>query len=293
MNRPARTQLRSRTWPGGRKRAGGAARPFLKWAGGKAQLLPELLPRVPERFGAYHEPFLGGGALFFALAAGERLAGGACLSDVNPNLVGTWQAVRDDVEGLIAALGAHRNQEEYFYSVRALDPEALTAAERAARVIFLNKTAFNGLYRENSSGRFNVPFGRYANPTICDAANLRAVSRALQGVSLEVRDFRSTSDLARPGDFVYFDPPYVPISTTASFTAYSRGGGFGPEQQLALRDVFAKLAGEGVHVLLSNSDTPLIRELYAGFTIEQVFVTRPINCNPERRGEVAEVLVRP
>jgi DNA adenine methylase len=268
------------------------ARPFLKWAGGKAQLLPEIVARVPASFGGYHEPFIGGGAVFFALAAGGRLGGGASLSDVNPNLVETWRAIRDDVEGVIAALGPHVNEAEHFYRVRALEPGALTLAARAARVIYLNKTGFNGLYRENRSGRFNVPFGRYANPTICDAPNLRAVSKALQGVSIEVRDFRSVLERAVPGDFVYFDPPYVPLSSTASFTAYSRGGGFGPEEQRALRDVFAELAARGVHVLLSNSDVPIVRELYRGFRIEQVWARRPINSNPDARGAVAEVLVR-
>lgn len=268
------------------------ARPFLKWAGGKAQLLPDLLSHVPASFGAYHEPFIGGGALFFALAAGQRLRGGAFLSDVNANLVEVWVAIRDEVEGVIAALAPHVNEEEHFYAVRALDPGALTLVERAARILYMNKTGFNGLYRENSSGRFNVPFGRYANPTICDAGNLRAVSKALQGVSIEPRDFRSVLDRSEPGDFVYFDPPYVPVSTTSYFTAYSRGGGFGPAEQTALRDVFALLAGRGVHVLLSNSDVPFVRELYAAFPTDQVMARRNINSNPDARGAVAEVLVR-
>lgn len=263
----------------------------MKWAGGKAQLLPEIVARVPASFGAYHEPFIGGGAVFFALAAGQRLGCGAFLSDVNPNLVDTWVAIRDKVRGVIAALGSHVNDEDYFYRVRALEPGTLSAAERAARVIFLNKTAFNGLYRENASGRFNVPFGFYANPTLCDAPNLRAVSKALRGVSIETRDFRSVLDRAKAGDFVYFDPPYVPLSATASFTAYSRGGGFGPDEQTALRDVFATLASRGVHVLLSNSDVPFVRALYAGFRIAQVWARRPINSNPNARGAVAEVLV--
>jgi DNA adenine methylase len=268
------------------------ARPFLKWAGGKAQLLPDLLARVPKKFTAYHEPFIGGGALFFALTAGDRLRGGASLSDVNANLVEVWVAIRDDVEAVIAALAPRVNTEEHFYAVRALDPGALTLAERAARILYLNKTGFNGLYRENSSGRFNVPFGRYANPNLCDAVNLRAVARALAGVSIEPRDFRSVLERAEPGDFVYFDPPYVPVSATSYFTAYSRGGGFGPAEQTALRDVFAQLAGRGVHVLLSNSDVPFVRELYAGFRIETVWARRNINSNPDARGAVAEVLVR-
>jgi DNA adenine methylase len=267
------------------------ARPFLKWAGGKAQLLPEILARVPARFGCYHEPFIGGGALFFALAGGARLGERALLSDLNPNLVQTWAAIRDDVDGVISALAPHVNHEDYFYRVRALEPASLSPAVRAARVIYLNKTGFNGLYRENRAGRFNVPFGRYVNPNTCDEPNLRAVSRALQGVSIETRDFLSVLDRARPDDFVYFDPPYVPVSATASFTAYSRGGGFGHAEQTALRDAFSELASRGVHVLLSNSDVPFVRELYAGFRIEQVWARRPINSNGAARGAVAEVLV--
>lgn len=286
--------MRSSGWNALQKGAqgGDVARPFLKWAGGKAQLLSDLLARVPGEFTAYHEPFIGGGALFFALTAGERRGRGASLSDVNPNLIGAWRAIRDDVEGVIAALAPHVNTEEHFYAVRALDPAALSPAEGAARVIFLNKTGFNGLYRENSRGRFNVPFGRYANPTFCDAANLRAVACALRGVSVEARDFRTVLDRAKPGDFVYFDPPYVPVSATSYFTAYSRGGDFGPAEQTALRDVFAELAGRGVHVLLSNSDVPFVRDLYAGFSIDQVLARRNINSNPAARGAVAEVLVR-
>lgn len=265
------------------------ARPFLKWAGGKGQLLPELLARLPGTFGAYHEPFVGGAALFFELRARGRLSR-AVLSDANPVLVDTYTAIRDDVEGVIAALGAHRYDRDHYYTVRAWDPATLPAAGRAARVIFLNKTCFNGLYRENSRGQFNVPFGRYANPRFCDGENLRAVSRALQGVEIRREEFGGVLDRAVAGDLVYFDPPYEPASATASFTAYHKGG-FGRDQQQALRDVFATLAGRGVHVLLSNSDVPFIRDLYAGFRIDRVLAARSINSKADRREAVGEVLV--
>jgi DNA adenine methylase len=269
------------------------ARPFLKWAGGKSQLLLDLRARLPASFGGYHEPFLGGGALYFDLMENGRLRGGAQLSDVNTNLLDAWIALRDDVEGVISALQNHPNDERHFYAVRAQEPADLSLVERAARVIFLNKTGFNGLYRENSSGRFNVPFGRYANPPICDEPNLRAVSRALQGTSIEVRDFRAVIDRAKAGDLVYFDPPYAPVSTTSSFTAYAKGGGFGEAEQRALRDTALELARGGVHVVLSNSDVPLIRELYRDFQVDVVLARRNINSKADRRGEVQEVIARP
>ncbi len=265
------------------------ARPVLKWAGGKRQLLPELLRRLPPRFGAYHEPFVGGGALFFALATQGRL-GQVYLSDANPSLIAVYLALRDDVDAVIAALRRHRYDRDHYYAVRALRPEDLSLPERAARILYLNKTCYNGLYRENRAGQFNVPFGRYANPTICDEPNLRAASAVLHGVDIAQRHFSTVLDYARPGDFVYFDPPYDPLSATANFTGYDRRG-FGPDDQRQLRDVFAALAGRGVRAMLSNSDTPFIRELYAGFPLQQVFVGRAVNSRVEGRGKVAEVII--
>lgn len=267
-----------------------AARPVLKWAGGKGRLLSDLIRCLPPDFDTYHEPFIGGGALFFALAGRGRI-GRAFLSDANPSLIDVYLALRDDVEGVIAALQDHIYDHDHFYRVRALRPSELSLPERAARVIYLNKTCYNGLYRENKKGEFNVPFGRYKNPTICDEPNLRAVSRALQGVDVAQRHFSSVLERARPGDFVYFDPPYHPLSATANFTAYDRSG-FGPDDQRQLRDVFAALAERGVQALLSNSDTPFIRELYDGFTIDQVFVARAVNSKANGRGKVAEVIVQ-
>jgi len=274
------------------QKTGVAPRPFLKWAGGKGQLLPDLIARLPECFAAYHEPHVGSGALFFTLAS-HGVPSQAYLSDVNPALIDTYLAVRDQVEDVIAILKKHqkKHDRDYYYLVRAIDPSRLTLAGRAARIIYLNKTCYNGLYRENKRGQFNVPFGRYTNPTICDAANLRNVSRVLQGVDIAQRGYASALDCARPGDFVYFDPPYQPLSATSSFTAYNRNG-FGEDDQRRLRDVFAQLAERSVRVMLSNSDTPLIHELYVGFTIDRVYATRSINSKSNRRGKIAELIIR-
>ncbi len=261
------------------------ARPFLKWAGGKGQLLTELRAVVPARSARYFEPFLGGGALFFDLLPAKGV-----LSDVNAEIIDCYLAVRDHVEELIRALGAHRYDPEHYYKMREVEPFGLPLVERAARTIFLNKTGFNGLYRVNRSGKFNVPFGRYANPVICDERNLRACSRALSDVELAVCDFEVAVAGARRGDFVYFDPPYVPISRTSTFTAYAPRG-FGPEEQVRLSKVFRRLTERGVCVVLSNSDVPEVRDLYAGYTIRAVKAARSINSKTSRRGPVCELVV--
>ncbi|MCC6612516.1 MAG: DNA adenine methylase [Anaerolineae bacterium] len=265
------------------------ARPVLKWAGGKGRLLPELLGRLPSAFGAYHEPFVGGGALFFKLASQERLDD-AFFSDINPALIEVYIALRDCVQDVIDILGQHYYDEDYYYEIRALDPATLSLAERAARIIFLNKTCYNGLYRENSSGQFNVPFGRYKNPKICDEPNLRAASSALQRVDLERRHFSTVLDSAQPGDFVYFDPPYQPLSSTSNFTAYSKDG-FSEQDQVKLRDVFAELTRRGVRAMLSNSSAPLIYELYSPYAVHTVYAARAINSRAAARGKIAEVIV--
>lgn len=264
--------------------------PFLKWAGGKRQLLPQLLARMPASFRRYHEPFLGGGALFFALAAsGHPGARGACLSDVNPELVNAYTIVRDQVETLIHLLGAFRNEEDFYYEVRAQDPRRLEPVQRAARLIYLNKTCFNGLFRENRNGHFNVPFGRYRNPLICAPNELRAASRALRGAHIERRPFTDALGAAEAGDFVYCDPPYAPVSRTASFTTYS-GGGFDEAEQRRLAERVRELGASGVHVLVSNSWVPLTQELYDGLRVEQVLAGRAINSRGDRRGKVPELL---
>jgi DNA adenine methylase len=263
-----------------------AARPFLKWAGGKGQLLGRLRSRVPASYGRYFEPFLGGGALFFDLSPKRSV-----LSDVNAEIIDCYVAVRDHVDELVAALRTHRYDSEHYYAVRDTDPGSLPLVERAARTIFLNKTGFNGLYRVNLAGKFNVPFGRYAKPAICDEKNLRACSAALVNAELRVHDFEQAVGETVAGDFVYFDPPYVPLSRTATFTAYAPGG-FGPDAQKRLARVFTKLARRRVLLLLSNSDVPEIRKLYGSYRIDVIQATRVINSKATRRGPVSELLVQ-
>lgn len=271
-----------------------SARPFLKWAGGKGQLLAELhaqLSRV-DKFNHYHEPFVGGGAFFFSLySQGMLKKKQAHLSDANPNLIETYTAVRDAPDELIRLLRGHagKHSEEHYYRVREEVPGKAVA--RAARVVYLNRTCYNGLYRENSSGQFNVPMGRYKNPTICDAPNLMAVSEALHSATLKVAHFREVVASAKRGDFVYFDPPYWPVSSTSSFTSYAKDR-FGPAEQEELAEVFQKLTKKGVHALLSNSDVPEVRALYSAFSMTRVYATRNVNSKAERRGKLAEVLVR-
>ncbi len=269
-------------------------RPFLKWAGGKGQLLPELVARVDAagRFGRYHEPFVGGSALFFKLFRTNHLgARPALLSDNNGNLIETYRGVREDVDGLVRLLLEHKalHSEEHYYKVRAAVPN--DSLERAARIIYLNRTCYNGLYRENRKGEFNVPFGRYKNPAICDEENLQAVAKALRKAGIETRPFGTVLDRVEPADFVYFDPPYHPLSKTASFTSYEKNG-FGEDSQRLLAQVFRDLADKGVKVLLSNSMTPFVQELYRGFRIEKVWATRAVNSRGDRRGKVCEALIR-
>ncbi len=267
-------------------------RPFLKWVGGKRQLLPELTKAVEAAgtFRHYHEPFLGGGALFFSLARTGQIKARSFLSDANKNLIDAYRGVRDHAQAVIELLEAHKRAhgEDHFYEVRASAPRSL--AKRASRIIYLNKTCYNGLYRENSKGQFNAPFGRYKNPLICDHENLLAVSETLQDVDLAVRDFSDVLQLAEPGDLVYFDPPYNPVSKTAAFTAYFRGG-FGADAQQRLAEVCAELAARGVKVILSNSMTELTQSLYKEFHIKPVAATRLVNSRADRRGKVSEALI--
>jgi DNA adenine methylase len=268
-------------------REAGSPRPFLKWAGGKSQLLAPVLERLPKAIATYYEPFVGGGAVFFALATRKRFTN-AVLSDSNEDLINVYRALRDDADAVIRILASYEYAEAEYYRVRAAQPT--TAAARAARIIYLNKTGYNGLYRVNRSGQFNVPFGRYTNPTICDEPNLKAVAEVLQSVKLEVSDFERACAPARPGDAVYFDPPYLPVSKTASFTAYDRGG-FNFKEHQRLAQTYAELARRGVHVVLSNSDTPETRALFASFDVATVHASRHINSNATRRGAITEILV--
>ncbi len=268
----------------------GEPAPFIKWVGGKSRLAAELLARAPCQFKRYHEPFVGGAALFFRLRPTSAL-----LTDLNADLVDCYRAVKTEVDAVIAALAPHRarHDEAYFYQTRARWNAArheLPLAERAALFVYLNKTCYNGLFRVNRSGEFNVPAGRYTNPAILDEAGLRAASRALKRVTLAAAPYHAVLDRARAGDFVYFDPPYVPLTATANFTSYTAGS-FGADEQARLADVFRRLVKRGCHLLLSNSDTPLVRELYAGFRIDRVLCARGVNRDPSKRGAVAEVIV--
>ncbi|MGC1305665.1 MAG: DNA adenine methylase [Phormidesmis sp.] len=268
------------------------ARPFIKWAGGKSRLIEQYKPFLPGDFDAYHEPFLGGGALFFHLAPRLQAEGKqAFLSDLNPELVNVYTCVRDAVEALVEQLARHQQQhsEHWYYEVRSqleTDP-----VKRAARFIYLNKTCYNGLYRENARGLFNVPIGRYKNPRICAPELLYPASAALQIADISERPFTAVLERAvGDRDFVYFDPPYHPLSGTSKFTAYSRDR-FATEQQRKLLDVISQLAKRNVRVLASNSDCPFIRELYKGFQVETITAARSINSKASKRGKITEVLL--
>ena len=242
--------------------------------------------RAPRGFSRFYEPFVGGGALFFALEPKR-----AVLCDVNQRLIRTYQGVRDDVERVIALLEKYPHDSKFFYEMREKDIDARPDAEVAAWFIYLNKTGFNGLYRVNRDNRFNVPFGRYARPRICDSATLRACSRALRGTKLMNLDFAAAVKTAKPGDFVYFDPPYVPLSATSSFTSYTSNG-FDFEAQTRLRDTALELKRRGVSVLLSNSSADFVVDLYKkNFQLREVSALRPLNSKPTKRGAVTELLI--
>lgn len=265
-------------------------RPFLKWVGGKGQIIDKLIARAPAQFGAYHEPFLGGGALFFGLYRAELIRH-AFLTDVNWELIDTFRAVRDETDAVLDRLAKFRHTERFFYNLRKRNPRRMVLANRAARMIFLNKTCYNGLYRVNSKGQFNAPFGRYKNPNFRDPENLYAVAKALANVSIQNEPFNVVLENVRPGDFVYFDPPYVPLSATANFTGYYKDG-FGHDEQVRLRNVACELSKRGVHVMISNSDTEIVRDLYSThFNIDELLARRAINSNPDKRGKLTELII--
>ena len=270
-------------------------KPFIKWVGGKRQLLRqfrELGLYPPEDFNpmtsTYYEPFVGGGAVFFDL-----LPKNAELSDLNKELVATYNVIKNNIDELIESLQKHIYDKEHYLEVRAIKAEDLSDIETASRFIFLNHTGFNGLYRVNKSGQFNVPFGRYNNPVICDEKNLRQVSVTLQDVSIIHQDYKKVLETAKSGDFIYLDPPYYPINATSSFTSYTAEG-FLEKEQTELRDTVVRLHERGCFVMLSNSDTPLINELYSGLdgiTINKITAGRAINSKGSGRGKITEVLV--
>lgn len=272
--------------------------PFVKWAGGKGQLLKQFEPYFPARFGGYVEPFAGGGAVFFHLHNQGRLVSKpVVLIDHLAELINCYEVVQTQVETLIAELKRHepyKADADYFYRMRDWDRHPGYArrddVERAARFMFLNRICYNGLYRVNRRGQFNVPFGRHRNPTICDAGNLRAVSNALQGITLLAGDFACCLEFVNQGDFVYLDPPYHPLSDTANFTSYTPDA-FGIEDQRRLAALFRDLDGRGCQVMLSNSCTDPIRELYDGYEQVEVQAIRAISAKGGERGAVPELLV--
>jgi DNA adenine methylase len=269
------------------------ASPIVKWAGGKTRLLPRLLARVPARFGRYYEPFAGGAALFFALEPSV-----ATIADVNPALVTLYQTVVSDLDGLVEVALAHRARhadERYYYDVRrrwndAAARSAMSPAETSGTFVYLNKTCFNGLWRENKRGGFNVPRGDYVDPAVVDEEALRAARDALARARILRGPFQDTTTDATDGDFAYFDPPYDPLSETSSFTAYAASS-FGKAEQRALADHARALDARGVFVMLSNNDTPFVRDLYDGFLIETAPCGRSINSKGDGRGKIDEVII--
>lgn len=256
--------------------------PFLKWAGGKRSIIPQISAHLPDSFKDYYEPFLGGGAVFFALE--NHIKHRTHLSDANMELILTYEVVQNDCENLIDVLQYHKKKHsaEYYKKVRE-QHENKDLVKLAARFIYLNKTCFNGLYRVNSSGRFNVPMGRYANPGICDEENLRAVSEVLKTTSLTFGEFNKI----KPGkdDFVYCDPPYH-----GTFTGYTASR-FDDEKQEALKDAVDNWVCNGALLMLSNSDTPFIRKLYKGYNVVEVSAPRNINCKTDERKNCVELII--
>lgn len=268
--------------------------PVLKWVGGKRQLIPEIERYAPNKkdYSTYYEPFVGGGAILFHFQPKR-----AVINDINEELVNLYRVIKNDVDSLIEDLKKYENDEEIYYQVRALDrsPEfkKLSDIQRASRIHFLNKTCYNGLYRVNSAGEFNVPFGRYKNPNITNEAVLRAVSNYFNKSNIEILnvDFEEALKGIKKGAFVYFDPPYDPVSSSSNFTGYAEGG-FDRDEQIRLKELCDKLDKRGVKFLLSNSSTEFIKELYKDYEIIPTNAKRSINSVGSKRGEVEEVLVR-
>ncbi len=264
--------------------------PFLKWAGGKRQLLFQIDQYIPKSFNKYFEPFVGGGALFFYL-----LPENAILNDINQDLINTYRVIKENVSELITSLKKHKNEEEYFYKIRSVDRnltefKTWSDVEKASRIIYLNRCCYNGLYRVNSKGYFNAPFGKYKNPKICDEDNLKLVQKVLKNVKLMNNSFEFCLNYAKKGDFIYFDPPYVPISESANFTSYTRSS-FKEEDQIKLFNVFKELDQKGCKLILSNSYNEFILELYKNYQLNIVYAKRAINSDPDKRGEIKEILI--
>jgi len=270
-------------------------RPIVKWAGGKRQLIPELLKRSPESWGTYFEPFIGGAAFLLALYNSERIHH-AIMSDANRELINLYETIQTRPDELIETLADEnfKNEKEFFYENRIRYNKIINTSQepvlRAAYFIYMNRHCFNGLWRVNKSGTFNVPFGSYKNPSLPDRARIQNFSDALQQVEILNTDFAETVKKAKEGDFVYFDPPYMPASDTAKFTSYNASG-FSFEEQKRLAEVFADLADRGVSAMLSNANVPAVHELYQDFTISVVAANRMINRDATKRTGSSEVIV--
>ena len=266
------------------------AHPFVKWAGGKRQLIPQIEEHLPQDYNKYIEPFVGGGALFFHLKPKN-----AVLIDINEELMNCYKVIKNNVSELIQSLKKHKNDKDYYYQVRSADREIesfqkWSDVEKASRTIFMNRCCYNGLYRVNSKGFFNVPFGRYKNPKFCNEMNLNAVHKTLKNAKIIHGSFEVCLDHAEKDDFVYFDPPYHPLSETANFTSYTKDN-FGKDSQVKLREVFKNLDDRGCKVMLSNSYNDFVLDLYKDFKIVTISAKRAINSNASRRGEIKEILV--
>jgi len=269
------------------------ALPVVKWAGGKRQLLPEIRKYIPKKFTIYYEPFVGGGAVLFDIQPKR-----AIINDVNSELINLYEVIRDSVDLLIEDLKKHKNEKEYFYRIRELDRDIekynkLTKVERASRLHYLNKTCYNGLFRVNQAGQFNTPFGDYKNPNIINEKIIRAVSDYFNwaDITFKCGDFEDSLKGIEKNAFVYFDPPYDPVSESANFTEYSKEG-FTRKDQIRLKKICDRLNKKGIKFLLSNSATEFIRDLYKDYNIEIIQARRSVNSNGKKRGEVDEVLVR-
>lgn len=271
------------------------AKPFLKWVGGKGQLLTQFQSLFPKKYNSYFEPFIGGGAVFFSINPQK-----AHINDINKTLVQTYTHIKNDVEKLIKSLAKLEKEflakdtearKEFYYSIRekynSLSHEDF---KKSLYFLFFNKTAFNGVYRENSKGGFNVPMGSYKNPKIVDEENLREVSKMLSNTKITSGSFVDAVKNAKAGDFVYFDPPYHPLSETSSFTSYSKDS-FSKDDQIKLQDLFVELDKRGVYVMLSNSSAPFIQEIYSGYKQIPVYASRMINSKADKRGKISEVVI--
>lgn len=267
--------------------------PFTKWTGGKRQLLPVIKSLMPDNYNSYFEPFIGGGALFFDLSPDK-----AVINDFNNELMNCYQQIKKHPQKLIELLTKHQenNSKEYYLELRAVDRDnrinKMTDVERAARIMYMLRVNFNGLYRVNSKNQFNVPYGRYKNPKIVDSELILSISTYLNSNDIRILngDFEEAVKSVLAGDFIYFDPPYIPLSETSAFTSYTHEG-FSYEEQVRLRDVFRKLDKKGAYVMLSNSSSPLVEELYKGFNIHKVEATRTNGAKASSRGKISEIIV--